>query len=199
MTRSSSELYSKRHRPPPNNCSERRTSTSPRMSGPRTSSEAQNPRHPHHGGIRTSSQTSAGKKGPARRCTPLGHLPLEPAAHLAEKCKHYMRSSTPSVYITRTCATPYETAETSNTPSGMADRSSHYHLPRHEESLASPDNLNSRKRGGVELSQALIGRSTSYLEAMGHKKTGGNNNSTIGRSWWPQPVLQPLTDGRNTR
>jgi hypothetical protein len=52
----------------------------------------------------------------------------------------------------------------------MANRSSHYHLPRHEESLASPGSLNSRKRGGVKLSRALIGRSTLYSEVMGHKK-----------------------------
>jgi hypothetical protein len=64
----------------------------------------------------------------------------------------------------------------------MADRSSHYHLPRHEESLASLGSLSSRKRGGAELSRALIGRSMSYSETMGHKKTGGNKSSKIGRS-----------------
>jgi hypothetical protein len=70
--------YSKRHQSPPNNCSVRQTTTSLRMSRPRTSLGAQNPRHPRHGGIRTSSRTSAGKKGPVRRCTPLVHLSLEP-------------------------------------------------------------------------------------------------------------------------
>jgi hypothetical protein len=144
-------------------------------------------------------RTSAGKKGPMRRCTLSGHLPLEPAVHLVEECGHWMKSSTPSVCITRTCATPYRTAETSNTPSAMVDHSSHYHLPRHEESLASLGSLSNRKRGGVDLSHALTRRSTSYLEAMGHKKTGGNKSSTIDRSWWPRPVLRPLTDGRNTR
>jgi hypothetical protein len=136
------------------------------------------------------------EKGPTRWCTPPGHLLPEPAVHLAEECEHWMRFSTPSVCITRTCATPYGTTETSNTLSGMADRSSHYHLPHHEESLAS---LGSRKRGGVELSRALTGRSTSYSKAMGHKKIGGNKSSTIGRSWWPRPVLRALTDGQNTR
>jgi hypothetical protein len=58
----------------------------------------------------------------------------------------------------------------------MADRSSHYHLPHHEKSLASVGNLSNRKRGGVELSHMLTGRSTLYLEATGHKKTGGNKN-----------------------
>jgi hypothetical protein len=71
----------------------------------------------------------------------------------------------------------------------MADRSSHYHLPRHEEILASLGSLNSRKRGGVELSRASTGRSTSYSKAMGRKKIGGNKSSTIGKSWWPRPVL----------
>jgi hypothetical protein len=92
-------------------------------------------------------------------------------AHLVEECGHWTKSSTPSVRTTRTCTTPYITVETSNILSGMADRSSHYHLPYHEESLASLGSLSSRKRGGVELSHALTGRSTSYLEAMGHKKT----------------------------
>jgi hypothetical protein len=68
-------------------------------------------------------------------------------------------------------------------PSGMADYSSHYRLPCHEESLASPGSLSSRKRGGVELSRALTGRSTLSLEVMGHKKTGGNKSSTTDRFW----------------
>jgi hypothetical protein len=81
-----------------------------------------------------------------------------------------MRSSTPSVRITWTCTTPCGTAETSNTSSSMADCSSHYHLPHREESLTSLGSLSSRKRGGVELSHALTGRSTSYSEAMGTRK-----------------------------
>jgi hypothetical protein len=93
-----------------------------------------------------------------------------------------MRSLTPSVRITSTHARRYRTTETSNTPLGMADRSSHYHLPRPEESLASLGSLSSRKSGGVELSRALTGRSTSYSEAMGHKKAEGNKSSMIGRS-----------------
>jgi hypothetical protein len=65
----------------------------------------------------------------------------------------------------------------------MTDHSNHYHLPRHEESLASLGSLSSNKRGGVELSLALTGRSTLSLEVMGHKKTGGNKSSTIDRFW----------------
>jgi hypothetical protein len=64
----------------------------------------------------------------------------------------------------------------------MADRSSHYHLPRREESLASPGSLISRRRGEEELSRALTRRSTSSSEVMGHKKIGGNKSSMIGRS-----------------
>jgi hypothetical protein len=52
----------------------------------------------------------------------------------------------------------------------MADHSSHYHLLRSEESLASLGNLSSRKRGEMELSHELTERSTSYSEAMWHKK-----------------------------
>ena len=89
---------------------------------------------------------------PTRRCTPPGHQSLEPAAHPMEECEHWMRSSTPSVGITRTCATRCGTTETSNTPSGMADRSSHYHHLCPEEGLASLGSLSSGKRGGVELS-----------------------------------------------
>jgi hypothetical protein len=56
-----------------------------------------------------------------------------------------MKSSTLSVRTTRTCATPYGTAGTSSIPLGMASHSSIYRLPHHEESLASPGSLSSRK------------------------------------------------------
>jgi hypothetical protein len=49
---------------------------------------------------------------------------------------------------TRTCATPYGTAGTSSIPSGMANHSSLYHIPCHEESLASLGSLSSSKGGG---------------------------------------------------
>jgi hypothetical protein len=94
-----------------------------------------------------------------------------------------MKSSTPSVCSTRTCATPCGTAETSNIPSGMANRSIRYHLPRHEEGLASLGSLNSRKTGEDELSRALTGRSTLSSEVMEHKKIGGNKSSTADRFW----------------
>jgi hypothetical protein len=165
----------------------------------RTSSGEQNPHHPCHGGMRTSSRTGAGRRGLARRCTPSGHLSLEPAVHPEEGYEHWTKSSTPSVHTTRTCATPSGIAGISSTPSGMAGPSSRYRLPRHEESLASPGSLNSRKRGGVELFRALTGRSTSSSEVMEHKKIGGNKSSTTGRSWWPPPAPQLLTGGQSTR
>jgi hypothetical protein len=147
-TRPSSEPYSRKHQPPPNNCSGRRTPTSPRMNGPRTSSGARNPRHPHRGGMRTNSRTCVRRRGLTRRCTPPSHLPFEPAAHPTEGYIHWMKSSTPSVHTTRTCATPCGTVETSSTSSGTTDHSSRYRLPRHQESLASPGSLNNRKGEG---------------------------------------------------
>jgi hypothetical protein len=61
-------------------------------------------------------------------CTLLGRHLLGPAAGYGR----WTRSSTPSVRTTRRCAILYEIAETSRTPSGMADRSNRYHLPHHE-------------------------------------------------------------------
>jgi hypothetical protein len=144
----SSEPYSRKHLPPLNNCSWRQTSTSPRMSGTRTSLRARNPRHPGRSEMRTSSWTGIGRRGPTMRCTPPGHLPLGPAAHPTEGYEHWMKSSTSSAHTTRTCATPYGTTRTSSTPSGMADHSSLYRLPRHEEGLASLGNLSRRKGEG---------------------------------------------------
>jgi hypothetical protein len=73
-----------------------------------------------------------------RRYTPPGHLSLEPEGRPVEASEHWMTSSMPSAHTTRTCATPYEIAGTSSTLSDMADRSSLYHLPHHEEGPASP-------------------------------------------------------------
>jgi hypothetical protein len=124
-----------------------------------------------------------------------GHLPLGPTVHPAEGYRHWMKSLTPSVRTTRTCATTCGTTGTSSTSSGMTDYSSRYRLPRHEESLASLGSLSSRKRGGVELSCALIERSMLSLKVKGHKKTEGNKSSTTDWSWWPPPVPHLLTGG----
>jgi hypothetical protein len=106
-----------------------------------------------------------------------------------------MTSSTPSVCTTRTCATPCGTAETSNIPSGMANHSSLYHLPHHEEGLASLGSLSSRKGEGVEHS----GKSTSSSEDMGHRKTEGRKSSTTGMSWWQPLVPQLPIGGQSTQ
>jgi hypothetical protein len=78
MTRPSSEPYYKKRRPLPNNCSKRRTSTSPSMNVPRTSSEKRSPLHPHHGATRTSKPISAGRRGLTKKSMPLDHPSLYP-------------------------------------------------------------------------------------------------------------------------
>jgi hypothetical protein len=88
------------------------------------------------------------RRGLVRRFTPPDHPSLVPEGHLVEANGHWTTSSMPSARTTRTCATPYGTAGTSSTPSEMADRSSLYHLPHHEEGLASQGNLDNQKGRG---------------------------------------------------
>jgi hypothetical protein len=64
----------------------------------------------------------------------------------------------------------------------MVGRSSLYHLPHHEEGLASPGSLSNQKGEGVEHSYALIGRSTSSSEDTSHRRIEGNRSSMTGRS-----------------
>jgi hypothetical protein len=184
-------------RPPPNNCFERRTSTSPLTSGPRNSSEERNLHHRHCGATRTSNPTGVGRRGLVRRSTPSDHPSLVPEGHPVEASGHWTTSSMPSARTTRTCATPYGTAGTSSTASKMADRSSLYHPPHHEEGLASPGSLSNQKGKGVEHSHALIGRSTSSSEVTDRKRIEGNISSMTGRSWRQPPVPQLLIGGRN--
>jgi hypothetical protein len=134
-----------------------------------------------------------------RRCTPPGCLPLGPAVHPAEGCRHWMKSLTPSARTTRTCSTPCGTVENSNIPSGMANRSSHYHLPRHEESLASPGSLNSRKRGGVKLFPRVDREVNIIFGGHGAQETRGNKSLMTDRSWWAQTVPQLHTGDQSTR
>jgi hypothetical protein len=101
MTRPSSEPYYKKHRPLPNGCSGRRTSTSPPMNVPRTSSGERSPLRPHHGATRTSKPTSAGRRGLAKKSMPLDHPSLVLEGHPAEANEHWTTSSMPSA-----CATP---------------------------------------------------------------------------------------------
>jgi hypothetical protein len=123
------------------------------------------------------------------------HPSLVPERHPVEASGHWMTSSMPSARTTRTYATPYETAGTSSTPSEMADCSSLYHLPHHEEGLASPGSLSNQKGEGVEHSRALIGKSTSSSGDAGRRRTEGSKSSTTGRSWWQPPVPQLLIGG----
>jgi hypothetical protein len=108
-------------------------------------------------------------------------------------------SSMASARITRICATPCVTAETSSIPSGMAGRSSLYLLPHHEEGLASPGDLSNRKGEEVEHSRASTGRSTSSSEDTGCRKTKDNRSSTTDRYWWQPPVPPPPIGGQNTQ
>jgi hypothetical protein len=152
----SSEPYYKKRRPLPNSCSGRRTSTSPPMNVPRTSSEERNPLRPHHDTTRTSKSTSAGRRGLAKKFMPLDHPSLVPEGHPAEANEHWTTSSTPCAHTTRICVILFGTAETSSTPSGMADPSNLYHLPHHEEDTENLDNLSSRKGEEAERSRALM-------------------------------------------
>jgi hypothetical protein len=119
--------------------------------------------------------------------------------HPAEVNEHWTTSSTPSARTTRICVIPSRTAETSSTPSGMADPSNLYHLPHHEEDPENLDNLSSRKGEEAERYRASMEKSTSSSADTGHKRTKGSKSSTIARYWWRPPVLPPHIDGQNTR
>jgi hypothetical protein len=97
-----------------------------------------------------------------------------PEVHPAEASGHWTTSSIPSTRITRICATPCRTVETSSIPSGMADRSNLYHLPHREEGPTSLGGLSNRKGEEVEHSRASTGRSTSSSEDTGRRRTKVN-------------------------
>ena len=181
MTRPSSEPYYERCRPPPNSYSGRWTSTSPPTNGPRTSSGERSLLHLHHGMTQTSRLTNAGRRGLVKKSMPLDHPSLVPEGHPAEANEHWTTSSTPSARTTRTCATPFGTAETSSIPWGTADPSNLCHLPHHEEDLENLDNLNSRRGEEAERSRASMEKSTSSSADTGRKRTKGSRSSTIAR------------------
>jgi hypothetical protein len=199
MIRPSSEPYYKKRRPPPNSCSGKRTSTSPPMNVPRTSSEERSRLHPRHGATRTSKPTGAGRRGLAKKFMSLDHPSLVPEGHPTEANEHWTTSSTPSARTTRTCVILFGTAENSSTPSGMADLSSLYHLPHNEEDPENLDNLHSRKGEEVECSRVSTEKSTSSSAGTGRKRARGSKSSMIVRYWWRPPVLPPRIDGPNTR
>jgi hypothetical protein len=134
-----------------------------------------------------------------KKSMPLDHPSLVPEGHPAEANEHWTTSSTPSARTTRICVIPSGTAETSSTPSGMADPSNLYHLPHHEEDPKNLDNLSSRKGEEAKCSRASMEKSTSSSADTGHKRTKGSRSSTIDRYWWRPPVLPPRIDGQNTR
>jgi hypothetical protein len=102
---------------------------------------------------RTSNPISVGRRGLVKRFTLLDHPSLVPEVHPAEASGHWTTSSMPSARITRICATPCGTVETSSIPSGMVDRSNLYHLPHREGGPVSLGNLSNRKGEEVEHSR----------------------------------------------
>jgi hypothetical protein len=198
MTRPSSEPYCRKRRPPPNNCFEKRTSTSPLTNRPRTSLGERNLHHRHRGATQTSCPTSVGRRGLVRRSMPPDHPSLMPEGHPMEASGQCTTSSMPSAHIRRTCATPCGTAETLSIPSGMADHSSLYHLPHHEE-FGEPRQPQQQEGGGEEHSHVLTGRSTSSSEDTGRRRTEGSKSSTTGRPWWQPLVPQLPIDGQSTQ
>jgi hypothetical protein len=110
-----------------------------------------------------------------------------------------MTSSTPSARTTRICIIPSGTAETSSTPSGMANPSNLYQLPHHEEDPENLDNLISGKGEEAERSRASMEKSMSSSADTGHKRTKGSRSSTIARYWWRPLVLTPRINGQSTR
>jgi hypothetical protein len=199
MTRPSSEPYYKKRRPLLNSCSRRRTSTSPPMNVPRTSSEERSRLRPRHGATRTSKPTNAGRRGLTKKSMSLDHPSLVPEGHPAEANEHWTTSSMPNARTLRICVILFGTAEISSTPLGMADPSNLYHLPNHEEDLENLDNLSSRKEEEAERSRMSMEKSTSSSADTGRRRTRGSRSSPIVRYWWRPPVLPPRIDGPNTR
>jgi hypothetical protein len=199
MTRPSSAPYCRKRQPPPSNYSGKPTSTSPPTNEIRTSSEEQNLRQRHRNATRISNPTNVGKRGLVKKSTPPDHLPLVSEEDLAEANARWTTSSTPSARTTRTCATPFGTAETSSTLWGTTNPSILCRLPRHEEDLENLDNPNSRRGEEVEPSHASPKKSTSSSADTGRKKARCNKSSTTVRYWWRPLVLPPHIDGPNIR
>jgi hypothetical protein len=133
-----------------------------------------------------------------KKSMPQDHPSLVPEGCPAEANEHCMTSSTPSARTTKICVTPFRTAETSSTPSGMPDPSNFYHLPHHEEDPENLDNLSSRKGEEAEHSRASMEKSTSSSADTDHKRTKGNRSLMIDRYWWRPLVLPPPIGGQNT-
>jgi hypothetical protein len=133
-----------------------------------------------------------------KRSMPPDRLPLAPEEDLVEANTRWTTSSTPSARTTRTCATPFGTAETSSISWGTVDLSNLYLLPYHKGDLENLDNPSSRRREEVEPSHALTEKSMSSSVDTGRRKARDNKSSMIVRYWWWLPVLPPRTDGPST-
>jgi hypothetical protein len=130
---------------------------------------------------RISSPTSVGTRDLAKKSTPSDHLLLVPGEDLVEANARWMTSSTPSARTTRTCATPFGTAETSSTPSGTTDPSNLYLLLRRGEDQKNHDNRSNRRREEVEPSRVSTERSTSSSVDTDRRRTEDNKSSTIAK------------------
>jgi hypothetical protein len=153
------------------------------MNDLRTSSEEQSLHRRHRDATQTNNSTSVGRKGLVKKSMPPDHLPLAPEEDLAEANEHWTTSSTLNARTTKTCATPFGTADTSSTTWGTTDPSNLCHLPHHEEDLENLDNLNSRRGEEVERSRASMEKSTSSSADMDRRKVRGNRSSTTVRYW----------------
>jgi hypothetical protein len=181
MTRPSSEPYYRRRRPLLSSYSGKPTSTSPPTNKLKTSPKEQSPHRQHRDVTRTSSPTNAGGRGLMKRSIPPDHPPLAPEEDLVEANARWTTSLTPSARTTRTCATPFGTAETSSIAWGTADPSNLYLLPRRKGDQEYRDNPSNRRRDEVEPSRALTEKSTSSSADTGRKKARDNKSLTIVR------------------
>jgi hypothetical protein len=134
-----------------------------------------------------------------KKCTPPDHMPLAPGEDLVGANARWTTSSTPSARTTRTCATPFGTAETSSTLSDMTGPSNLYLLLRRGEDQENRDNPSNRRREEVEPFRASTERSTSSSADTDRRRTEDSKSSTIAKYWWRPPVLPLRTDGRSTR
>jgi hypothetical protein len=133
-TRPSSESYSRKCQPPPNNCSEKRTSTSPRMNGPRTSSGHKIRATRAMAGCEPVAGQALGEEAsrggahcwpPAARAHGAPHGGVQTLDEiLYSQCPYHKDMR----HTLRNCRDFKQS-------SGTTDRSSHYHLSCHEESL----------------------------------------------------------------
>jgi hypothetical protein len=99
----------------------------------------------HRDATRTNNPTNVGRRGLVKKSTSPDHPPLVPEEDLAEANARGTTSSMPSARTTRTCTTPFGTAETSSILWGTADPSNLCRLPQHEEDLENLDNPNNRR------------------------------------------------------